>query len=58
MNQPFIIPTITTNKNVISIFSEINFSVAQRDGLFLTEQVGTKKFQKKKSDIGYTTNIH
>ncbi len=35
MNQPFIIPTITTNKNVISVFLEIDFSVAQHDGLFL-----------------------
>jgi hypothetical protein len=48
MNQPFIILTITTNKNVISIFSEIDFSVAQRDGLFLRNKSEPKISEKEK----------
>ena len=58
MNQPFIIPTITTNENRISIFEEIDFSVQQRGGLFLTEQIGSKNFRIRKSDVGYTTDFH
>lgn len=58
MNQPFIIPIITTNEKGISIFSTIDFSVQQRGGLFLTEQIGTKNFRIRKSDIGYTTDFH
>ena len=58
MNQPFIIPTITTNENGISIFSSIDFSVQQRGGLFLTEQIGSKNFRIRKSDIGYATDFH
>jgi hypothetical protein len=58
MNQPFIIPTITTNENGISIFSTIDFSVQQRGGLFLTEQIASKNFRIRKSDIGYATDFH
>lgn len=58
MNQPFIIPTITTNENGISIFEETDFSVQQRGGLFLTEQIGSKNFRIRKSDVGYTTDFH
>ena len=58
MNQPFIIPTITTNENGISVFSTIDFSVEQRGGLFLTEQIGSKNFRIRKSDVGYATDFH
>lgn len=58
MNEPFIIPIITTNKKGISIFSTIDFSVQQRGGLFLTEQIGTKNFRIRKSDVGYETDFH
>ncbi len=58
MNQPFIIPTITTNENGISIFSTIDFSVQQRGGLFLTDQIGSKNFRLRKSDVGYETDFH
>lgn len=58
MNEPFIIPTITTNENGISIFSEVDFSVHQRGGLFLTEQIGSKNFRIRKSDLGYATDFH
>jgi len=58
MNQPFIIPTVTANENGISIFSEIDFSVQQRGGLFLTEQIGSKNFRIRKSDVGYETDFH
>ena len=58
MHQPFIIPTITTNENGISIFEDTNFSVEQRGGLFLTEQIGSKNFRIRKSDVGYATDFH
>jgi hypothetical protein len=58
MNQPFIIPTLTTNKNGISIFEETDFSVQQRGGLFLTEQIGSKNFRIRKSEVGYATDFH
>lgn len=58
MNQPFIIPTITTNENGISIFENIDFSVQQRGGLFLTDQIATQNFRIRKSDVGYETDFH
>jgi hypothetical protein len=58
MNQPFIIPTITTNENGISIFEETDFSVQQRGGLFISNQIGTQNFRLRKSDVGYTTDFH
>lgn len=58
MNQPFIITILTTNENGISVFSEMDFSVQQRGGLFLTEQIGAKNFRIRRSDIGYATDFH
>ncbi|WP_395044740.1 hypothetical protein [Flavobacterium sp.] len=58
MNQPFTVTTITTNELGISIFLDINFEVQQRGGLFLTEQIASKNFRIRKSDIGYTTDFH
>lgn len=58
MNQPFIIPTITTNEKGISIFSTVDFSVQPRGGMFLTEQIGSKNFRIRKSDVGYATDFH
>lgn len=58
MNQPFIIPIITTNDNGISIFDEVDFSVQQRGGLFLTDQIAAQNFRIRKSDVGYETDFH
>lgn len=58
MNQPFIIPIITTNENGITIFSTIDFSVQQRGGMFLTDQIGAKNFRIRSSAIGYKTDFH
>jgi hypothetical protein len=58
MNQPFIIPTITTNENGISIFKDIDFSVQQRGGLFISDQIGAQNFRLRKSDVGYATDFH
>ena len=58
MNQPFIIPTTTTNENGISVFSTIDFSVQQRGGLFLTDQIDSKNFRIRKSEVGYVTDFH
>jgi hypothetical protein len=58
MNQPFIISTITTNENGISVFEEIDFSVQQRGGLFISDQIGAQNFRLRKSDVGYTTDFH
>ena len=58
MNQPFIIPIITTNDNGISIFDEVDFSVQQRGGLLLTNQIAAQNFRIRKSDVGYETDFH
>lgn len=58
MNQPFILTTITTNSEGISVFSEIDFSVQQRGGLFLSEQIQTLNFRIRKSEVGYQTDFH
>ena len=58
MNKPFCIPIITTNENGISIFSEVDFEVNQRGGMFLTDQIVAKNFRIRKSDVGYTTDFH
>jgi hypothetical protein len=58
MNQPFIIPTITTNENGISIFEEIDFSVQQRGSLFISDQIGAQNFRLRKSNVGYATDFH
>ena len=57
-NNPFIITKITTNENGISVFSEIDFDVSQRGGLFLTEQIAAKNFRIRRSDVGYATDFH
>jgi len=58
MNQPFIIPTITTNENGISVFEDVDFSVQQRGGLFISDQIGAQNFRLRKSDVGYSTDFH
>ena len=58
MNQPFIIPSISTDENGISVFVEIDFEVHQRGGLYLSEQIVSKNFRIRKSDVGYTTDFH
>ena len=58
MIQPFLVTTITTNDTGISIFSEIDFEVYQLGGMFLTEQIASKNFRIRKSDIGYSTDFH
>ena len=58
MNQTFIIPIITTNDNGISIFDEVDFSVQQRGGLFLTDQIAAQNFRIRRSDVGYETDFH
>jgi hypothetical protein len=58
MLQPFIVTTISTNKSGISVFSETDFEVHQRGGMLLTEQIASKNFRIRKSDIGYETDFH
>lgn len=58
MHSPIMIPTITTNENGISVFSEEEFEVTQRGGMFLTDQIACKNFRFRKSAIGYQTNFH
>ena len=58
MNQPFSIPIITIDECGISIFSTVDFDVHQRGGLFLSEQILSKNFRIRKSDVGYTTDFH
>ncbi len=58
MNKPFIVTTITTNENGISIFEEVTFDVNQRGGMFLTDQIAAKNFRIRKSNFGYETDFH
>jgi hypothetical protein len=58
MNKPFIVTTITTNENGISVFEEVAFDVNQRGGMFLTDQIAAKNFRIRKSNIGYETDFH
>lgn len=58
MNTPFIITTISTNENGISVFTDVNLEVQQRGEMFLTEQIASKNFRIRKSDVGYSTNFH
>lgn len=58
MSESIIITTITTSKDGISIFEEIDFVLEQRGGLFLTNQITAKNFRIRKSNVGYTTDFH
>lgn len=58
MLKPFIVTTITSNENGISVFSETDFEVHKRGGMFLTEQIASKNFRIRKSDLGYETEFH
>ena len=58
MYEPILITTITTNEYGISIFSEEEFKVNQRGGMFLTDQIAAKNFRIRKSDVGYATDFH
>lgn len=58
INKPFTIATITTNEQGISIFSEVEFDVNQRGGMYLTDQIAAKNFRLRKSDVGYSTDFH
>jgi hypothetical protein len=58
MLEPFIVTTITTNENGISVFSKTDFEMNQRGGMFLTEQIASKNFRIRKSDVGYQTDFH
>ena len=58
MKQPFIATTIATNQSGISVFEEVDFEVHQRGGMFLTEQIASKNFRIRKSDVGYETDFH
>ena len=58
MNKPFIVATITTNETGISVFDEVEFDVNQRGGMFLTDQIASKNFRIRKSNLGYETDFH
>ena len=58
MTSPFIITTITTNSEGISVFETTYFAVQQRGGLFLTDQITSQNFRIRKSDVGYKTDFH
>lgn len=58
MNTPFIVPIITTNESGVSVFEDIEFDVNQRGGMFLTDQIASKNFRIRKSNVGYETDFH
>jgi hypothetical protein len=58
MKSPFKITSITTNSTGISIFSEEEFPVEDRKGMFLTDQIPAKNFRIRRSTVGYETPFH
>ena len=58
ITKPFIVSTITTNDSGISVYDEIEFDVNQRGGMFLTDQIASKNFRIRKSNVGYETDFH
>ena len=58
MSDSIIITQITTDTNGISVFSETEFSMQSRGGMFLTNPIGAKNFRIRKSAVGYTTDFH
>jgi hypothetical protein len=58
MTDSILITQITTDINGISIFSELEFAMQTRGGLFLTDQIGAKNFRIRKSAVGYSTDFH
>jgi hypothetical protein len=58
MKSPFKITSIITNAEGISIFSEEEFPVEDRKGMFLTAQISAKNFRIRRSSLGYATPFH
>ncbi len=52
------ISILTTNTDFISIFSSIDYSQNDRNGMLLTEQIGAKNFRIRESKPGYITDWH
>ena len=51
MISPFKITSIITNADGISIFSEEEFPVEDRKGMFLTDQISAKNFRIRRSSF-------
>lgn len=58
MNKPFIVQTISSDENGISVFSEMPFDINQHGGMFLTDQIASKNFRIRKSNRSYETDFH
>ena len=58
MSDSILITQITTNTNGISVFSELEFAMQARGGMFLTDPIGAKNFRIRKSVVGYETEFH
>jgi hypothetical protein len=58
MSDSILITQITTNTNGISVFSELEFAMQARGGMFLTDPIGAKNFRIRKSVVGYETDFH
>ncbi len=50
--------TIVTTDDGISCFGSKNLDVNERNGMFLTDQIGAKNFRIRESIAGYKTNWH
>ncbi len=58
MNTPFLLPTITNDRNFISVFSEEMFDSSIRGGMVLTDQISAVNLRLRKSAVGYSSNWH
>ena len=54
----FKIICLTSDKNHHSIFTEVTYEKNDRNGMFLSEQIGAKNFRLRESKVGYSTEWH
>lgn len=52
------IPCIICDENGHSIFIQKNFTKFERSGMYLSEQIGSKNFRIRESDIHYQSSWH
>jgi len=58
MKNTFIIPTIISNSNNESTFSEEVFPLTERGEMFLSPQISALNLRLRKSDVGYSSDWH
>jgi len=52
------ITCITCDENGVSIFTQKTYPKSERNGMYLSEQIGSKNFRIRESDVGYKSFWH